>query len=99
VGKLDAYEEAGFDVLPGRHVVQVKLDWGTSPKVVVEVARGAIARLRCGPGSVLGIVVPGRYLTLEGDDRSTHLGRTEEERDLLDNPWNDDPDGPGTNKP
>ena len=58
-GTLGPDEELPLEVAPGIHEVQVKLDWGTSPRLVVQVEPGEIQRLRCGPGSLLGIVIPG----------------------------------------
>lgn len=90
VGKLREREDLRVDVRPGTHEIQVKLDWGTSPSRSLQLAPGEVARLRCGPGSFLGLVVPGRYLILEGDDRSTRLGRADRPQDISDDIWDDD---------
>jgi hypothetical protein len=37
-----------FDVTPGRHIVELKIDWCSSPPLIVDVRREG-ARLVCGP--------------------------------------------------
>jgi hypothetical protein len=93
IGMLRPDEELSIEVQPGAHEVQIKLDWGSSPRRSVELSPGEIARLRCGPGSLLGIVVPSRYLVLEGDDRSTRLGHADRQNDHWHDGWEDDPAG------
>jgi hypothetical protein len=64
VGKLADNEDVNVPVQPGSHDVLIKLDWGTSPMLTVQVEAGEVARLLCGPGSLPGLVVPHRYLIL-----------------------------------
>jgi hypothetical protein len=90
-GRLRPDEEVSIEVEPGSHEVQIKLDWGSSPKRFLELAPGEVAWLRCGPGSMKGLVIPGRYLVLEGDDRSTRLGHTDRHGDQSEGVWGDDP--------
>jgi hypothetical protein len=57
-------------VEPGRHKVQLKIDWCGSPAVDVDVAEGAAQVLDCGPRATpftaffYVIFRAGRYLTL-----------------------------------
>lgn len=41
--------EASLAVAPGRHSVQMKIDWCTSPAFEVNVEAGATVLLECGP--------------------------------------------------
>lgn len=93
VAMLRPDQEVSIEVEPGSHEVEVRLDWGSSPRRLVRLAPGDVARLRCGPGSVLGLVIPGRYLVLDGDDRSTRLGHADREDEQWDDVWGDDPVG------
>ena len=70
--------------------MQVKLDWGGSQRLVVQVEGGEVRRLRCGPGSLLGMIVPGMYITLELDDPMTELGHRADEGDMWQDVWEDD---------
>lgn len=89
VGTVGPNEELALEVPPGIHEVQVKLDWGTSPRLVVQVDPGEVRRLRCGPGSLFGIVIPGMYVTLElrSDER---LGDKPDEGDMWQDVWEHD---------
>jgi hypothetical protein len=74
VGKVREFEVLTVPVAPGIHEVQVSLDWGTSPRVIVNVDEDGVQYLKCGPGSVLGLLVPGMYLDLHpvsGSDRES----------------------------
>jgi hypothetical protein len=54
--------EARLTLKPGRHTVQIKIDWCSSPLLTVDLEAGASQMLECGPhGSlILGML----YLTL-----------------------------------
>jgi hypothetical protein len=91
IGMLRPDEQLSIELEPGSHEVQIKLDWGSSPRRIVELAPGEVAWLRCGPGSVLGLLVPDHYLVLEGDDRSTRLGHADRQDDHWDDVWESDP--------
>lgn len=58
-------------VEPGRHRVQVKIDWCGSPAVDVDVEEGVAQVLECGPNATQLTLMyyvflrPGRYLTLQ----------------------------------
>lgn len=90
VGVVGPGEELPVEVPPGIHEVQVKLDWGTSPRRVVHAEPGEVRRLRCGPGSLLGIIIPGMYVTLEPDDPMRELGDEADEGDMWQDVWGDD---------
>jgi hypothetical protein len=92
-GSLGPDEELPLEVPPGIHEVQVKVDWGTSQRLVVQIESGEVRRLRCAPGSLLGIVIPGMYLTLEFDDPTRELGDQPDEGDMWQNVWEDDDRG------
>jgi hypothetical protein len=58
-------------VEPGRHCVQLKIDWCGSPAVDVDVPEGVVQVLDCGPNATpltaffYVIFRSGRYLTLQ----------------------------------
>jgi hypothetical protein len=51
VGAIKQQGEFHFGVAPGKHTVQLKIDWCYSPTVEVEVAMGSTASLTCEPGA------------------------------------------------
>jgi hypothetical protein len=66
VAQLRHGESARLDVEAGRHAVQARIDWATTPELAIEVVEGATVALRCEPGgSVLSAFVrPKAYLRL-----------------------------------
>jgi hypothetical protein len=60
---------------PGRHELQLAVDWARSPKLQLDLADGQELRIRCGPyGNPLmslfrGIFTPRRSLAVELDSR------------------------------
>lgn len=67
VGSLSEYESITIPVGSGIHDVQVRLDWGTSQTVTIDVQSGSRFRLRCYPRSSLGLIIPGMYLGLDAE--------------------------------
>jgi hypothetical protein len=69
-GRVGNDAEVRVHVAPGRHKVQLKIDWCGSPAVDVDVAEGAAQVLDCGPNATpltaffYVIFRAGRYLTL-----------------------------------
>jgi hypothetical protein len=51
VGQLRHGQSLELDVAPGRHEVHLKIDWGSSPIRVVELAAGERASLVCKPNA------------------------------------------------
>lgn len=49
VGKIASGESKAFDVQPGRHELQLKIDWGSSEKLQVDVGDDGQAAFVCGP--------------------------------------------------
>lgn len=72
VGGLRSGESGAFDVAPGRHELFLKIDWGRSEKVNVNLAAGQTARFYCAPR---GNVFTGLYWATLGSRRS--IGLTE----------------------
>jgi len=70
-GRVGNDAEVPVHVERGRHKVQLKIDWCSSPAVEVDVADGAAQVLDCGPNATpltaLFYVIfrPGRYLSLQ----------------------------------
>lgn len=48
-GSIAPGETATFSLSPGRHEIQLKLDWGRSQPVAIDLDPGQTARLRCRP--------------------------------------------------
>jgi hypothetical protein len=81
-GRVSNGSEIRVDVAPGRHRVQVKIDWCGSPAVDVDVEEGMVQVLDCGPNATPLTLMyyvflrVGRYLTLQAGARypaSPHL--------------------------
>lgn len=53
-GSLKPGEELDIEVEPGRQEVYLKIDWGYSRMLDLELGSGAEARLECGPRNALG---------------------------------------------
>jgi len=51
VGEIKQQGDLVLPVAPGRHVVQLKLDWCCSPKIDIEVSKGSTLPITCGPNS------------------------------------------------
>ncbi|MEV7216923.1 hypothetical protein AB0O31_28010 [Kitasatospora cineracea] len=49
VGKVRRGGSVAVEVPTGRHMIQVKIDWCGSPKVLVTVGTGREYRMKCGP--------------------------------------------------
>jgi hypothetical protein len=47
VGRLRSGGSATFDVTPGMHVVEIRIDWTGSPELPVHVAQDETVELRC----------------------------------------------------
>lgn len=47
VGKIKAGEEQSFEVDPGQHVVQLRVDWARSRKLEVDVVDAGEVELQC----------------------------------------------------
>jgi hypothetical protein len=70
VGHIQHDEEKTFEVEPGRHEVQLAIDWGRSQPVHLELAEGDEAQLLChGRNPLLALywITAGRdrYIALE----------------------------------
>jgi hypothetical protein len=72
VGRLAQGETLAYALQPGKHSVQIKIDWLSSPKIDCSVEVDQAVHLVCGPGgpafsgkAVLSLVRPGRYVRLE----------------------------------
>jgi hypothetical protein len=69
VGRLAQGEVFTHPVEPGVHSVQMKIDWGSSPKVECSVKADRSVHLVCGPAgrAFSGDILfrPGRYVRLE----------------------------------
>jgi len=72
VGRIAAGETKRYHVPAGRHSLQVSIDWGKSPAVIVDAIAGEVISLECAPrdGSsalwvlLRSIVHPSSYLEL-----------------------------------
>ncbi len=70
IGEVRARETLLFDVDPGHHEFQLKIDWCWSRKIQLNLDAESSVRLRCGPRSLLTVfygVTFGRheYIKLE----------------------------------
>jgi hypothetical protein len=70
VGRLKHGEEASFEVEPGRHKVQLRIDWASSEPRVIDLRAGEVAELECRARNPLGAVYwitfgRRRYIRLE----------------------------------
>ena len=59
-----------FEIPPGAHSVQVKVDWCSSPTLAIDVDPGETVWLECAAGGyawtwTAAMFRPGRYLKLE----------------------------------
>lgn len=74
-GRIGNGAEVRVQVQPGRHRVQLKIDWCASPALDVDVPDGAAQTLDCGPNATPLTAVfyvalrPGHYLALQGGSR------------------------------
>jgi hypothetical protein len=75
VGKIADDSDWSTDLDPGRHTLQLKIDWKCSPRLEVEVARDAVTRLECGP---TGGPIDGLAQIFQRSDRYLYL------RELID---------------
>lgn len=62
VGTITNKSESRITVPPGRHAVRLRIDWGASPELVVDVGAGAQYVLECGPNAHPFIAV--LYITI-----------------------------------
>lgn len=51
VASIGEKSEVTVPITPGKHVVQLSVDWCTSPKVEVTVEQGQTLPMGCGPNS------------------------------------------------
>jgi hypothetical protein len=51
VGKIRRGQTLELPVAPGAHSVQIAIDWGRSPALDLDVARGETVDLRCAPNT------------------------------------------------
>ena len=70
VGHLRPGESSAFDVAPGPHELFLKIDWGRSEKVNVDLTAGQTARFCCTPR---GNVFTSIYWATLGSRRSIAL--------------------------
>jgi len=74
VGRLARGESLTLPVQPGVHSVQMKIDWGSSPKMECSVEADQSISFVCGPGGPAHspdiLFRPGRYVRLveKGND-------------------------------
>jgi len=66
---LSRKQEAAVIVAPGRHSVRSKMDWCTSPELIIDVAPGETVAIDCGaqsfwPALIVMIIRPGSVFTL-----------------------------------
>lgn len=70
VGRLKHADEASFEVEPGRHKVQLRIDWASSEPRMIYLRAGEVAELECRARNTLGAVFwitfgRRRYIRLE----------------------------------
>jgi hypothetical protein len=70
VGRLPFADTADFDVQPGSHTVQIRIDWTGSPEVAVDVRENEVLALRCRPShgpflAILDLIGRERWVVLE----------------------------------
>jgi hypothetical protein len=70
VGRLRPGGSAIFDVAPGSHQLYLKIDWGRSEKVTVNLMADQSARFYCAPR---GNIFTGLYWATLGSRRSIEL--------------------------
>lgn len=81
-GKIQPGESKAFEVAPGRHQLQLKIDWGSSEKRQVDVTEGSQATFVCRPriaqsGISLKVGFQGIYFTTIGRRRYIVLDRAD----------------------
>lgn len=75
-GTIAEGAQVSLPVTPGRHQVQLKIDWCSSPELNVDVPPGGVVQLDCGPSAhpVLALLYitfyRRRYLWLEPADQA-----------------------------
>lgn len=73
VARVSNGAEVAFDVAPGKHTIQMKIDWCGSAKLEINPAMGETVILTCGPNGsiVLGILYisiwKNKYIWLHAD--------------------------------
>lgn len=75
VARLRAGESCAFDVAPGCHELFLKIDWGRSEKIDVDLTGGQTAKFFCAPR---GNVFTGLYWATIGSRRSIALTQIED---------------------
>ena len=74
VAKISNGADISIPVSPGKHVIQLKIDWGRSKKIEVNIELGNVQRLECGPNAnpflvlVYITVLRGNYIWLRNAD-------------------------------
>jgi len=74
VGQIRVGQEKSFEVPPGEHELQLRIDWTTSEKLGMDLSDGERADFVCGPGAtpwnVLKMITWGRrrYIDLRRDE-------------------------------
>jgi hypothetical protein len=76
VGRLRPGESCVLDTTPGHHELFLKIDWGRSEKVNLNLTAGRVARFRCAPR---GNIFTGVYWATFGSRRSIELIEITEE--------------------
>jgi hypothetical protein len=74
VGRLRSGETGRYQVVAGRHQVELRIDWASSPMVKVDVGDNEVASLRCRPSgglALLSLFRPHEYIRLELVSSST----------------------------
>jgi DivIVA domain-containing protein len=71
VSRLSEFQTETFPLEPGPHVIQAKIDWGTSQKLSLNLPPGQICYLTCAPGSILGLVIPRVYIDLRVESKAS----------------------------
>lgn len=79
VGKVHSGETQIFDVAPGAHEVQLKIDWVASPVIVADLAPGEQATFHCKPRDP----ITGMWFTFFSRDRYVQIERVDEPMERL----------------
>lgn len=70
-GKIRAGKSAEFEVAPGKHDIQIHVDWCKSPVFNVDVAENQTKTLECGSHGnfLIGLLDSGNYLWIRSEGR------------------------------
>jgi hypothetical protein len=75
VARVRYGESVTVAAAPGRHDLQLALDWARSPKLELDVVEGKELRIRCGPydnplvSLFRAVFTPRRFIVVEFDPR------------------------------